>query len=64
MSDEHENSNQYILIVEITAVEDESDSTKPNLNSPPYFDEIEWSENVPILLTRNGDEVIFDFPEP
>ena len=51
------------MIVVITA-EDESNGTKPNLNSPPYFDETEWSEKVPILLTRNGDEVIFDFPEP
>ena len=36
--------------------------SNPILNSPPYFKEKEWEKSIPIELTRNGDEVEYEFP--
>ena len=37
--------------------------SNPILNSPPYFKEKEWEDSIPVILTQNGGEVEYEFPE-
>ena len=46
LKDHHGNTNQYVLIVEITSKDDPSSGSI--LNSPPYFDKKKWEKSIPI----------------
>ena len=60
LKDEHGNTNQYILVFEITS----SIPYKPKGNNLPYFKEKDWNDKLPVQLTKYGGEVVFKFPEP